>query len=136
MAVIDYDLKNAVHKNRLVGLWRLMAGYRLPYVGATATLAISAVAKTVTYLVLRYFVDNVLGDAGLVTWLPLFALTFVLLAMLEGTFAFFSGRLAAYTAENVTRRLRNYMFDHMQRLSFAYHAKTPTGDLIQRATSD
>jgi ATP-binding cassette subfamily B protein len=60
----------------------------------------------------------------------------VLLAMLEGTFAFFSGRLAAYTAENVTRRLRNYMFDHMQRLSFAYHAKTPTGDLIQRATSD
>ena len=136
MAVIDYDLKNAVHKNRLVGLWRLMAGYRLPYVGATATLAISAVAKTVTYLVLRYFVDNVLGDAGLVAWLPLFALTFVLLAMLEGTFAFFSGRLAAYTAENVTRRLRNYMFDHMQRLSFAYHAKTPTGDLIQRATSD
>ena len=133
---MDYDLKHAIQANRMLGLWRLMAGYRLPYAGATATLAISAVSKTVTYLVLRYFVDNVLGEAGLVAWLPLFALAFVLLALLEGTFAFLSGRLAAYTSENITRRLRSYIFDHLQRLSFAYHAKTPTGDLIQRATSD
>ena len=39
---MDYDLNNAVQANRLHGLWRLMTGYRLPYVGATATLAISA----------------------------------------------------------------------------------------------
>ena len=57
-AVEDYDLRNAIQGNRLVGLWRLMTGYRLPYMGATATLAVSAVAKTVTYLVLRYFVDT------------------------------------------------------------------------------
>ena len=133
---MEYDLKNAVQANRLLGVWRLMSGFRLPYLGATATLAVSAGAKTVTYLVLRYFVDNVLGDAGMAAWLPLFALAFVLLALLEGAFAFLSGRMAAYTAENVTKRLRNYLFDHMQRLSFAYHAKTPTGDLIQRATSD
>ncbi len=136
MAVSDFDLKNAVQDNRLVGLWRLMTGYRLSYLAATVTLAISAVAKTVTYLVLRHFVDNVLGDATLVDLLPLFAGAFVVLALLEGAFAFLSGRLAAYTAENVVRRLRNYVFDHLQRLSFAYHAKTPTGDLIQRATSD
>ena len=136
MAVKDYDLNNAVQANRLVGLWRLMTGYRLPYMAATVTLAISAIAKTVTYLVLRDFVDNVLGQASLLSVLPLFAGAFVALALLEGAFAFLSGRLAAFTAENVVRRLRNYLFDHLERLSFTYHAKTPTGDLIQRATSD
>jgi ATP-binding cassette subfamily B protein len=55
---------------------------------------------------------------------------------LEGSFTYISGRLAAYTAEGVVVRLRNYLFDHIQRLSFAYHAQTQTGELIQRATSD
>src|SRR5260221_259231 len=64
------------------------------------------------------------------------ALGFVLLAALEGGFSFLSGRQSAYTAENIARRLRNFVFDHIQRLSFAYHAKTPTGELIERATSD
>jgi len=32
--------------------------------------------------------------------------------------------------------LRDFLFDHIQRLSFSYHATTPTGDLIERVTSD
>ena len=55
---------------------------------------------------------------------------------MEGTFSFLSGRLAAYTAEGITRRLRDFLFDHIQRLSFSYHSQTPTGDLIERVTSD
>jgi ATP-binding cassette subfamily B protein len=61
---------------------------------------------------------------------------FIGLAAVEGGFAFLSGRLAAYTAEGITRRLRDFLFDHIQRLSFSYHATTPTGDLIERVTSD
>ncbi len=63
-------------------------------------------------------------------------LGFVGLALFEGGFSFLSGRLAAYTAEGITRRLRDFLFDHIQRLSFSYHATTPTGDLIERVTSD
>ena len=131
-----FDLKNAITDNRLLGLWRMMSGFHLAYLGATASLAVSAVAKTTTFLLLRYFVDNVLGIAGARDLLPWIALGFISLAGVEGLFTFLSGRLAAYTAEGVTRRLRNYLFDHIQRLSFSYHAKTPTGELIQRATSD
>ncbi len=32
--------------------------------------------------------------------------------------------------------LRDFLFDHIQRLSFSYHSRTPTGDLIERVTSD
>jgi len=135
-----FDFRTALHKNRLKGLWRMMTDFRLSYIGAVATLAVSAVAKTATFLLLRYFVDNVMTDTNLGTGvdntLVYIALGFVGLALFEGGFAYVSGRLAAYTAEGITRRLRNFLFDHIQRLSFSYHSTTPTGDLIERCTSD
>jgi ATP-binding cassette subfamily B protein len=139
-----YDFRQAQRKNRVAGLWRMMSGYRLPYAGATLALAISASAKTATFLLLRYFVDSILSPelagqgvaGGLTRALLLVALGFVGLAAFEGGFAFLSGRLAAFTAEGVTRRLRNFLFDHIQRLTFSYHGTTSTGDLIERCTSD
>jgi ATP-binding cassette subfamily B protein len=132
----SFDLKNAISTNRLVGLWRMMTGFQIVYLGATAALAIAATAKTATYLVLRRFIDQVIGKPEMSQLLPWYALGFILLAALEGSFTYFSGRLAAFTAEGVVRRLRNYLFDHIQRLSFSYHDKTQTGELIQRSTSD
>ncbi len=141
---IYFDFRKALSENRLTGLLRMMTGFRLPYAGATAALAVSALAKTATFLLLRYFVDNIMTDAlvaggmndAQMRALALIAGGFVLLAAFEGGFAFLSGRLAAYTAEGITRRLRNFLFDHIQRLSFSYHSTTPTGDLIERVTSD
>ena len=136
-----FDFRTALTKNRLAGVWRMMTDYRSSYALATVTLAISALSRTLTYLLLRYFADTVLGAQSLAfgslnQTLAVIALGFVGLACFEGLFAYLSGRLAAYTAEGITRRLRDYLFDHIQRLSFAYHSKTPTGDLIERVTSD
>src|SRR5512147_893036 len=138
---ITFDFRKAVDQNRLKGIWKMMEDYRLPYLGATASLAVSALAKTCTYLLLRFFADDVLTQGkyigGSLTrsflWI---ALGFVGLAVCEGGFSFLSGRLAAYTAEGITRRIRDFLFDHIQRLSFSYHATTPTGDMIERVTSD
>ena len=133
-----YDLKNVVSDNRLTGLWRMLTGFRLSYVGALFTLAVATVAKTGSYLLLAYFVDTVLGggEADSVDTFLLIALGFVILALLEGFFTFQSGKLAAQTGEGIARRLRNYLFDHEQRLTFTYHDKMQTGELIQRSTSD
>ena len=139
-----YDFRRAQNENRLAGLWQMMTDFRLPYLGAVIALAISAIAKTVTFLLLRYFVDHVMTEAiavgsispALNRNLIYVALGFVGLAVVEGSFAYFSGRLAAYTAEGITRRLRNFLFDHIQRLSVSYHSTTSTGDLIERCTSD
>jgi ATP-binding cassette subfamily B protein len=137
-----FDFRTAHTANKIKGIWRMMTGYRAAYIGATFALALSALAKTCTYLLLRYFADTTLANGAtesrdvFIKSLLMIALGFVLLAIVEGTFSFVSGRLAAYTAEGITRRLRNYLFDHLQRLTFAYHAKTPTGDQIERVTSD
>ncbi len=136
-----FDFRKALAKKKLSGMLRMMSGYRLTYMGANFALAISALAKTTTYLLLRNFADTVVGNTApfagtLSRTLVLIALGFVGLALVEGSFAYLSNRLASYSAENITRRLRNFLFDHIQRLSFAYHSKTPTGDLIERVTSD
>ncbi|HNJ12926.1 MAG TPA: ABC transporter ATP-binding protein [Anaerolineales bacterium] len=136
-----FDFRDALHTNRLVGLWRMMTDFRLSYVAATLALAVSALAKTSVYLLLRFFADDVLKKGTMIgttmtqTFLYI-GLGFFILALFEGGFAFLSGRLAAYTAEGITRRLRDFLFDHIQRLSFSYHSATPTGDLIERVTSD
>jgi ATP-binding cassette subfamily B protein len=131
-----YDLRSAISKNRLVGLWRMMTGFRLLYLGATISIGIAALSKTATFLLLRYLVDEVLAKGRYDSILIFIALGFVGLAVFEGSFSFVSGRLASKTAEGITRRLRNYLYDHIQRLSFAYHAQTTTGELIERSTSD
>jgi ATP-binding cassette subfamily B protein len=131
-----FDLGNTISDNRLLGLWRLSRGFRLTYLRATLALGLSASLNTATYLLLRYFIDDVLGQGGLSDTLPLIAIGFLGLASLQGAFSFLAGRLAAQTAEGIALRLRNYIFDHIQRLSFTYHDHTPTGELVQRSTSD
>src|SRR5215471_13179845 len=138
---LTFDFRKTQSKNRFKGLWLMMEGYRLPYGGATLALAGAALAKTMTYLLLAYFADDVVTqgkyvDGNMTKTFLLIGLGFVVLALFEGGFSFVSGRLAAYTAEGITRRLRDFLFDHIQRLSFSYHATTPTGDLIERVTSD
>lgn len=136
-----FDFRDALHTNRLAGLWRMMTDFRVSYLAATLALAVSALAKTSVYLLLRFFADDVLAQGKMIgttmTQTFLFiGLGFIGLAFIEGGGAFLSGRLAAYTAEGITRRLRDFLFDHIQRLSFSYHSATPTGDLIERVTSD
>jgi len=133
---MTFDLRSTLSENRLVGLWRMMTGFRLTYLVATLSVGIAALCRTVTYLLLRHFVDNVLTQEALSGTLLSIALGFVGLALVQGAFTFLSGRLAAQTAEGIVLRLRNYLFDHIQRLSFTYHDRTQTGELVQRVTSD
>jgi ATP-binding cassette subfamily B protein len=143
--VNNFDLKQAMYDNRLKGLWRMMVGFRQYYLVATIGLAIAATSRTGTYLLLRFYTDNVLSQ-GKVPFLGntlqstealiLVAFGFIVLAVFEGSFNFLSGRLSARTAEGIALRLRNYMFDHIQRLSFTYHDQIKTGELIERSTSD
>lgn len=134
--VPTHNLKAALADNRLIGLVRIMRGYRLHYVGAISSLAIASVARTLSLLVIAYFVDDVLPLDDRTSQIPVVAAGFLGLWAVFATFTFFSGRLAAYVAEHVVWRIRNYLYDHIQRLTFTYHDRMQTGELLQRSTSD
>ncbi len=130
------DLKQAVAKNRLVGLWRLMKGFRWLYVGAMLSLAFAALMRAFSYRLIQVVVDEVFGAEVQLEKLPWLAGIFVGLAAIEGLFNYLRGAWSAKTSESVILRLRNYLYDHLQRLPFSFHDYTKTGELIQRATSD
>lgn len=113
-----------------------MRDFRLIYLGAALSLGVAAAARSGTYLLLGQFADNILGGETAAQSLPLVALGFLGLAGVTGVFTFISGTLAARTSESIAQRLRNYIYDHIQRLTFSYHDQTKTGELIQRSTSD
>lgn len=135
---IVFDKETKKTKNRLMGLFRLMPGYRWRYALALAMQFSEALSNTLSLMLLGVMVDQVLNnpDANLLPSLLTVAVVYVLLALLRGTFSFTSGALAAQTAEGIALRVRDYMFDHIQHLRFAYHDKMKTGELIQRVTSD
>jgi ATP-binding cassette subfamily B protein len=117
-------------------LWRYAAGFRGTYLAAMAAQAGSATAKAGTFFLLGFLVDGTLGQGAFATQLPWLAAGIVGLALAEGGFAFLSGRWSAHTAEGAARRLRNDLYRHIQHLPFAYHDRMPTGEQIQRSTSD
>lgn len=130
------DLKFIATQSKWRALWRTLQGQHLIYGAAVASLGISALCRSAVYLLLGYFIDDVLRSQGFGDQVFLVALGFVGLAVVQGIFTYFSGALSGRTGETVARRLRNYLYDHIQRLSFSYHDRTKTGELIQKVTSD
>ena len=132
----SFDIRTTISENKLKSLWNLMSGYKRIYLLAALCLGLAAGFRSGTYLILGRFIDALISAQDIGKSIPWIALSFFGFAALQGLFTYFSGRLAAKTSEGITRRLRNFLFDHIQRLSFSYHDRTQTGELIQRTTSD
>jgi len=135
-------------------LWELMRGFRGKYAWAIAALFVFTAVNYVTPLVASATIDFALSqepDEGRLTsgviammggaefvrerlWFP--ALLMVLLTAVAGVFAYFKGRFAAEASDGIARRLKDQLYDHLQRLPAKYHDRAETGDLIQRCTSD
>src|SRR6266702_6179231 len=63
-------------------------------------------------------------------------LLLVIFGFLSALLAFVDLYLAAYIGQVLTARLRNQLFDHLQRLSLNWHGKQQKGDLVQRITGN
>jgi ATP-binding cassette subfamily B protein len=64
------------------------------------------------------------------------ALIIVLFAIARGVFAFGQNFMSQALSENIAFDLRNDIFTKIQRLSFSYHDRNRTGQLMIRATDD
>lgn len=135
-------------------LWELMRGFRDRYGLAIAALFAFTAINYATPLVASATIDFALshkvregvlissliewmGGADFVRerlWLP--ALVMVALTIAAGFFSYLKGRFAAQASDGIARRLKDRLYDHLQRLPAGYHDRAETGDLIQRCTSD
>src|SRR6266700_939566 len=63
-------------------------------------------------------------------------LLLIVFGSLSAFLAYLDLYIAAYIAQNLTARLRNQLFEHLQRLSLDWHGKQKKGDLVQRVTGN
>jgi ATP-binding cassette subfamily B protein len=94
-------------------------------------------------LLVRYAIDNGVdfnADTGVALGsgraLAIAAGLIVVAAAFRGVFQFFQTYTAEWLAQHAAYDIRNDIYDHLQRLSFAYHDKAQTGQIMQRATQD
>jgi ATP-binding cassette subfamily B protein len=70
------------------------------------------------------------------SWLVTAALLIVAFAVIRGLFSFVQAYMAELTSQGAAFDFRNEIFAKVQRLSFSYHDRNQTGQLMIRATDD
>ncbi len=120
-------------------LRRLITHYLLRYWPQAVTTYLFMALTTVTGLIvpqlIRRVIDSGLAqrDAAVINQVSLFIIA---LSLGSAVFSFGQRYLHAWLAERMAYDLRNELYDHLQRLSFSFHDRTDTGQLISRGTSD
>jgi ABC-type multidrug transport system fused ATPase/permease subunit len=119
-------------------LWRCLTFLR-PYLRLSAgaylaLLCISALALIIPQFI-RWIVDRGIGgqDARLLGWS---VLTLLGLTVIRGGLTFVQGQWTETASQSVAYDLRNAIHRKLADLSFSYHDRTETGQLLSRAVQD
>ena len=109
--------------------------YRLFTVLAYLCLLGSTGLNLVQPLIIQQVIDRGIGQ-GEVTVLYVASVLLVVVNVTAGVLSFGMSYLNEFVSQRVAYDLRNNLYDHLQRLSFAYHDRSRTGELMSRVTSD
>ena len=102
---------------------------------AIASLAVSAGSTAAVPLLLGLFVDRGVSE-GDFNFVVLMAGAIVAASLLRAGGEFSRSYMAERISQLVALDFRNELFTHYQNLSFGYHDRARTGQLMSRATSD
>ena len=146
---------NQKKKSSILRFSPFTKGLRVHFLLAMVFVVLSSLANYMTPQVIRVTVDSVINSepfalpGPVLGWLDalggreylrghivLCAAAALLFAVAAGLTNFGSRVCLARACEGSVERVRNRLFDHIQRLPYAWHNQNPTGDIIQRCTQD
>jgi len=122
-------------------LWRLTA-LAVPYRGwlglTLLSILLSGVLMVATPWLVGYAINLGFADGagGSVRTLVVAVVLLLGAAVARSIVTYYQGYLAEQVSQYVAYDLRNRLYDHLQRLSFAYHDSAETGQVMSRATQD
>lgn len=132
-----------------------MDGFRGQYLHAILAMLIASALTFMVPLITSSIIDIALADAAkedasrFAAWIGarmdagwlrqnLWVATIGVIGLtaLAGVFNFLKGRSAALASDGIARKLKDALYDHLQRLPLTFHDRQESGDLVQRCTSD
>lgn len=127
-------------------IMKYLKGYRGVFALAVLSIVVATVMQLATPILIKYAIDSVIGDepAGNLQFLTdtfgksLMSVVWliVIVSFIRGIFLFLKGWLSSHAAENIARNMRDALYRQIQYMTFEFHTKRETGDMIQRCTSD
>lgn len=113
---------------------------------AVLSIVIATVMQLATPILIKYAIDSIIGNepAGNLQFLMdsfgknLMSVVWMVvgIGLIRGIFLFLKGYLSNYAAEHIAENIKNSLYKQIQYMSYEYHTKKETGDMIQRCTSD
>ncbi|GAA0288729.1 subfamily B ATP-binding cassette protein MsbA [Gracilibacillus halotolerans] len=93
-------------------------------------------------LIVKYVIDNIIGAEALTTseklselfWLM--GLAAIIFVVLRPPVEYYRQYLAQWVGNKILYDIRDKLFDHIQRLSLKFYARTKTGEIISRVIHD
>ncbi|PYG87607.1 ATP-binding cassette subfamily B protein [Ruminiclostridium sufflavum DSM 19573] len=143
------------NKGKLKMLLSFIKGYRWLFIAAIFCTMLAIAFNYLLPQITKIIIDSIIGTEPLKLPKPVLeyinlhggrdmlrsnllicASAAVVLAVLSGIFTYLYRVCIAKASEGTVRKLRNHLFNHIQKLPYSWHVKNQTGDIIQRCTSD
>jgi ATP-binding cassette subfamily B protein len=119
----------------LLRLRRLLRPYLWQVILSLLVLLLVTAARLVVPAIIGNVVDYGLGG-GEQRYLVIAALVILGIGLARALLSFVQTYLGAWIAQHISFDLRNRLYNHIQHLSFSYHDRTQTGQLISRCIED
>ena len=135
-------------------LFQYFKGYGFMYALAILSTAVSAMLSLATPLLVKITIDSVIGDNPvglsfiddifkalggrefLINHLWIIGVAIVLLTVLNGLAMYARGKLASKASESVAKKFKDELYSVILKADYGFYSKYPSGDIIQRCTSD
>ncbi|MFE6825717.1 ABC transporter ATP-binding protein [Streptomyces sp. NPDC057690] len=115
--------------------WPMTKGLRRWLVGVWLCTVLGALAETAAILLFGDLTDNALQKGSLdAFWSP--AAQWLGIAVVGAAVGYAGGSLAVWVSERFVMRLREHVFDHVQKLPPHFFQRHRQGDLLSRLTGD
>ena len=119
----------------LLRLLRFAYKYRLFTLIGYLCLIGTIILNLVQPLIFRQVIDVGIGERNSTVLMEM-AFAIVVVNVVSSFCGFGMSYCNEYVSQRVAYDIRNDLYDHLQRLSFAYHDRASTGELMSRVTSD
>ena len=119
----------------LLRLLRFAYEYKLFTLIGYLCLIGTIILNLVQPLIFRQVIDVGIGERNSTVLMEM-AFAIVVVNVVSSFCGFGMSYCNEYVSQRVAYDIRNDLYDHLQRLSFAYHDRASTGELMSRVTSD
>ncbi|MFH2054512.1 MAG: ABC transporter ATP-binding protein [bacterium] len=121
--------------SHLQTLYKFLRKYRHYFIWGVVAVVGTSAFTTILPWILKDAIDAITNGTNAQQLLD-YALMITGIAVVAGVFRFFQRRTIIWASRHIEYDLRNEFFGHLLKLSASFYQRTPTGDIIARASND